>query len=368
MFTVSLLFHLDGYRGWTRNRRRYAMLPSCRWQIMASLHIIGFLGIALYVHDFSAALGGAARFWTLLATTTYVVRWQAVDTLSVGTQLSYAGWIATALTVILVRVKRLPKKWLVVAAVQYLGNALFLGRTRLFWILIVTIVMLAPLIKRSLSLRRTSLIALATLVTLVVVFISIGAWIGKLQAANVSERDSDVPYMVQNLYLYATAGFAYFNAVVETESPHPGFEGIAYPLYQVGRYLHVSEKPRSQINATLYLPFGVNVGTFLEPFFRDGGYPLTIVGILIATICVDYAALYFWTSNNYFGWYASAQLCFSSALAGFSPKITTFPVWLFLGSALVAMALQRRARRHVDSRARPNDCPTIPNERTDYVR
>jgi hypothetical protein len=39
-----------------------------------------------------------------------------------------------------------------------------------------------------------------------------------------------------------------------------------------------------------------------------------------------------------------------------------------LGSALVAMALQRRARRHVDSRARPNDCPTIPNERTDYVR
>jgi hypothetical protein len=341
MFCLSLLMHFSRYRVWQRLRRQLDVQPACNSGMVAALHVVGFIGIVSYVFSFAAVLGGLTNFWTLLVTAPYVIRWQASDTFSIGTQLSYAGWVAIALTVVLVNTQRLSKRWLIAAALQFTGNALFLGRTRLFWILTVTVIMLAPVAKCRLSLGRVVIIGAALVSILVGVFVAVGAWIGKLQAANVLQKDSDVPFVVQNVYVYSTAGFAYFNRIVETESPRPGFEGVAAPLYQVGNLLGLTPAPRSQVNEELYIPYGVNVGTFLEPFFRDGGYPLTMAGILFNTLCIDYVALLLWRSNNYLGWHASAQLCFTSAMAGFTPKITTFPIWLFLGGAAVSMLLQR---------------------------
>jgi len=91
-----------------------------------------------------------------------------------------------------------------------------------------------------------------------------------------------------------------------------------------------------------------NVGTFLEPLYRDGGVPLVFVGIFLHTFGFGWLGtwlLRFPSAVTLAGW---STLCFCNAMAFFTPKFNNSPTWLFLALAGVVAIRARLYDRKND--------------------
>jgi oligosaccharide repeat unit polymerase len=163
------------------------------------------------------------------------------------------------------------------------------------------------------------------------VFVAVGTWIGKIGSTNASGDATLLP-QIDNVYYYGTCGFAYFNHVIEVEKDIDYFPSRTfYPLFRILSSAGVAREPPSQINEFYTIPFATNVGTVLEPFYRDGGLGFTFVGILLVSFVFDALALWFWRQGHFLADFAAANLCFATFLGFFTPKVASFPLWLFCG-------------------------------------
>lgn len=308
--------------------------------LVLALHLVGLAGITKYVLDFSASLGGVDVFFLLLAEAPHRIRWESEVTSSVGTQASYAGWLAIGLTAHFVSNRRMSRWMLVPCVVQLLANLTFIDRTRPLWILFTSGLMLAPRV-RSVPARKLITWALTGGLAAGAVFVGVGTWIGKISTDR-PYGNTSLPPQLENVYFYGTSGFAYFNRVVEVENVHDFVpERTAYPVFKALAAVGTVPPPPNQINDFYSVPFETNVGTALEPFFRDGGLLFTLMGIVVITLGFDALALWFWRRGTALSDYAAAHLCFASFIAFFTPKLPAFPLWLFCGAALAEALLKR---------------------------
>lgn len=333
------------YRAWLLRTRQLAAgagagecPPSVR-AVLLVLHLVGFCGLGLYVYEFSAALGGPARFFLLLIDQSHVIRWQAQYTDTIGTQLSYAGWIAAAGTSLLYAAGKLPLRWLALPLAQVVGNSLYIDRTRPVWIIFVSAVVVVPLMG-PLPLRRALKILLVGALAGTILFLAVGVWVGKISEYAVVDGKSSLSPSLQNLYMYATGGFAYLDDLIARGSfKFWGIGHTAYPLARILALLKLGPVPASQVLDFRSVPYEFNYGTALEPFYSDGGILGLIVGIVLITLGADLAALLCWRANTVFGWFAAANICFASAMSFTTPKLSSFPLWLFVGFALLGSAI-----------------------------
>jgi hypothetical protein len=182
------------------------------------------------------------------------------------------------------------------------------------------------------------------------IFLGIAAWVGKV----VSEGqfgESPLPPFAQNIYVYGTSGFAYFNRLLETQDAVTYVpERVLYPAFKVLAGLGLSAPPPSQINEFFYMPFPTNIGTFLEPFYRDGGRLFLILGIILQSFGLDLAGYAFLRSGRPTARFAWANVCFVAFIGFVTPKLTNFPVWLFTIVGIVSICWQQRgAPAHLGS-------------------
>ncbi len=341
LYLIASLSLYPYYSRWLRCVRAQLAatgVPSVRKALkymVLLLHAIGFLGLFLYIYTFSNALGGYDRFFALLVSQSYVVRWESQFTESIGTQLSYFGWIAASATGSLYALGRVRWFWLVLLAAQVLGNCLFIGRTRPIWMILTILIGMVPLL-RPLTIRATLGIVIVSTAGFLLLFLAMGIWVGKIGDDIVVDRNSPLPPNLQNIYMYATGGFAYLDQILVTEDwPTLTIERTAYPLMRVLGLLKITAMPPSQVCEFLNLPYEFNVGTALEPFYRDAGTFGVVVGVLLITIGADIGCLWCWQTNTWFGWFAAANLCFASAMSFSTPKFSSFPVWLFVAFAIL---------------------------------
>jgi hypothetical protein len=341
-YSLSALVWFDRYRLWHRRKdsdtfskaRGTLAPPAFRWAL-ALLHVVGLVGIASYVRTFAAAVGGLPRFVEVLMLASAMIRRQSEVTSSFGTQLSYFGWIAIGLTWFEYCRGRLGKPWLALAVLQLAANLLYIDRTRPFTILF-TSALLGLLAVPLGQVRNIAWRALALCIALGAVFLLIASWIGKV-AVEGQYQASALPLWAQNLYYYGTGGFAYFSRLVgadETIRYLP--ERALYPALKALSALGLVGPPPSQLNEYYYVPFPTNVGTFLEPFYQDGGFSFTFVAIVIHSFGLDALGLALLRSGRglaVFGW---ANLCFVTFISFFTPKLTGFPTWLFTSLAIAA--------------------------------
>jgi len=312
--------------------------PRTAWISLLGLHALGAAGIVLYVRDFASHLGGLNGFILTLANEPYKIRWESELTSSTGTQVSYAGWLAIALTVIGVQRGGLRRRWWALAAVQFSGNLLFLDRTRPTWILFTALVALLP--GTRIAGRRLAVRLAGGLAGAVLVFLLLGSWIGKVNVDHQEFRSSSLPPALESLYIYGVSGFAYFNRILSTEHNQEYLPlRTAYPLFKALAAVGLSKPPPSQILEFLSIPMDTNVGTFLEPFFRDGGLPYLIFGILFYSFGLDWLARGLWRRGTPLCDFAAANLCFASFIGFFTPKIGDTPLWIFCGLALMQTLL-----------------------------
>jgi len=312
------------------------------------LHGIGFLGLVQYVNEFSKNLGGITGFLLTLVSEAYAIRWEAETSASIGTQLSYFGWIAIALTVYQYSRKKVSGYWLVTAFVQYLGNFLFIDRTRPFWILFTSMIIILPAV-RSLDIKRIARWSAGSCLVALLFFWLIAEWTGKTAYEGKYEK-SVLPGISQEIYAYGVSGFAYFNRMLENNEQLSYMpERSLYPALKFLTRFGISAEPPRQILDFYDVPFSTNVGSFLEPYYRDGGLLFVLCGIIIYSFGIDALALRLLNSGNPLATYAWANLCFVTAMCFYNPMVNFFPTWLFTGLGILGICVES-AR---DATARP---------------
>jgi oligosaccharide repeat unit polymerase len=318
--------------------------PTCPFDIRALipeilvLHLLGLLGLFVYILDFSRELGGLTEFFFILLSDSLQIRVLAEQTTSLGTQISYAGWIATWLSVYVFRKSTLRLELVILSVLQLLGNMLYIDRTRPMWMMFVAILIG---IAASRNVRTSSAIR-AFLLTLglgVVGFCLFLMWTGKGLDRQGSIFDA-LNAFAEQVSLYGTSGLAYFNHILRSEEVNSfSLQSTLTPIFKLLHQARLAEAPPSLILNFYFLPYPTNVGTSLEPFSRDGGLAFVVFGVVVLTLGNDLIALSFFRRNNPFGLMAWSNLCFMSFISFFTPKFNNFPLYLFIFFGVVRLII-----------------------------
>jgi hypothetical protein len=305
---------------------------------LLGLHIIGFFGLGVYLVQIQSMLGGFSAFVNALTSESYLIRGAGVE--PIGIYFSYFGWIAIPLTLLRWKLRgRLDRVFFLALLMQIAGNLLFIDRTRPIWLGFISVLMMLPFLQ-TLSFWRIARTVLFFLAFGLLAFNLIALWVGKTAEGLSTYGYVGVGLQTAALYNYITGGFAYFESVLEfTSSIDYVPQRILYPFFKMLAIFGLAADPPSQVLPFLTVPFPVNVGTFLEPYYSDGGFLYLVLGVLFSTLGVNFIALFFLRAANPFTLFVWANLCFASFIGFFVPKLVSTPIWLFVFVALVSVVI-----------------------------
>lgn len=308
--------------------------------LLLALHGVGFAGLVKYVNDFSANLGGVYGFLFALANEAESIRIEAETARSIGTQLSYIGWFAIGITVYYLARKRISRWWWVAVFLQFAGNLMFIDRTRPLTIFFTAMLMMLTAVK-TVNLKKMMVWSSAAVLFVLLTFWMVAEWSGKTFYKGMDES-SILPGITQDIYLYGVSGFAYFNYMLQNRqeisyAPHRLF----YPANKVLSGFGLISEPPSPITEFYDVPFSTNVGTFLEPLYRDGGLFFVVLGIFLHSFGLNFLCLPLLRSRSPAACYAWATICFTTFIAFFVPKISFLGTWLFIGIGLSVLAVMK---------------------------
>lgn len=296
--------------------------------VILSLHFVGFLGLFLFVTVIAGELGGYKGFLQALAFSSWRIREANGRIDPLGVELTYLGWLAIFLTALVASQRRIPVAWKILAVMQFAGNLIFIDRTRPFWILFVSLLLLLPF-NKSLSLRKLLMGTFGVVGALVAIFLLVAQWIGK----NVNDDrfgTTQLPYWAQGLYYYGTGSFAYFNEIISTQTLSVALpERTFAPFFKILAMVGVGPHPSSEILPFLSVPFPTNVGTFLQVFYQDGGLFYLIIGVFVYSFGSDAVALLLLRTRNAYACVLWANIAFMTAIGFFVPRIGSTGLWLF---------------------------------------
>lgn len=328
-FVAATVFSYSPYRSLWHSSRSTTIIH--KNGVLALLHFLGFVGIGLQIRDVAATFGGLEAYAAILQTESHRIRWANIETASLGTQLSYFGWIAISLTVWNWCRGSASVVWIPIAFLQLVGNLVFIDRTRPTWIIFTAVLTVHGDMRHYSVFKR---IGVVLPVVLIAIFISIAQWTGKIVYGDYG--DTPLGKSEQSIYYYGTCGFAYFNHLLsENIAPNYWPARILRPLFMFLSKTRLAQEPPAEILDPYAVPFATNVGTFLEPFYRDGGDLYCILGIGLYTFGLNALGLWLLRRPSGLSVFLWANLCFAAFIAFFVPKMSTFPVWLFCGCALV---------------------------------
>lgn len=299
--------------------------------------IIGVFGLYLYVLDFSAIFGGFSQFFQNFISDSASIRIAQAETTSSGFQLSYFSWICAALLMFEIALKRISYFHLIWILAVLVANSFFIDRTRPVWIILFLALIFLFIRHKTISSRKVFRLLVYMNLSFILLFVALGEWIGKVTTKD-EYGYTIVPVMFQPLVHYNTTPFAYFNRLVSekhdfTYKPINCF----YPINKLISSSGLIEEPPSQILDFYYIPQPVNVGTFLEPLYRDGGIYFLILGMFLHSFIFNYWGLFFLKNPTRLGIFALSNLCYINFMSFFSPKFHNAPIWLFLILGLVSV-------------------------------
>ena len=336
-FLISSLFYLRYFRKLVDRRASISnemMLPSVT--LILVLYLIGLAGIIKYISDYAAAMGGISNFVSALVSQSYLIREQTRTTQSIGTQMSYFGWIAIVLTVLYFTLKsRKSLLLLVLLLLTFVGNLFWIDRTRPLTIVFMGI---AVWLFANRGLRISGL--LRTIAIIVVLglggFLLLGTWSGKVTATSNVYGETQISSSLLNIYVYLTSSYPYLNHVMEVEPVTWTIQRSIYPLAKIFSMIGLGPEPPLHVLGFYSVPYPTNVGTFLEMYYKETGIFGMVIGIFIYCFALNYMALIFLRTRRALAIIAWSMLCWISLFAFFTPKIASTETWLIVGLGLLS--------------------------------
>lgn len=301
-----------------------------QWLILLGISGLGMLGIVKYVIDYANFLGAVGIFFSIFTNDTGQLRTLADNVESAGTQVSYFTWMSAFIITAAVANGNLRHSWLWSVVIFVLLNSIFLDRTRPVWI-IFTCALCYFIIRYHLYTRKKIISVVAGITAFfLTIFIAIGSLLGK-GSDDENYLTVDLPQWLQPIFLYLTSSFAYLGRLLYNDAPvdyHPA--RITYPVQKVLAKFHLAEQPPNQILEFFSVPLLTNVGTFLEPFFQDGGRPFILMAILLHTFVFDQIVLFLMKRVSVMAVIAIATICFINFIGFFVPKVSSTATWFIL--------------------------------------
>ena len=324
-FATSLLIHSPLYKKVIYSPIR--RVPSLGTAPLIGLHMLGFLGPILFVYDIESTSQLSSSFIQTLLQDPLSIRKINLEGIERGMYLGYIGWLASLLTGARIANELPNRKFLLLLVVlQTLANLVFLSKVRPLAIVILTIFGYLLAIRKTISLKQAFLNLLLVALTFSAIFVIWSTATGKVWS-----QATDLHPALETLLLYLTVGYPYLLNIVEVEIGDGSFPSrVLRPAFTLASIFFGTSPPPSSILPFYELPYGTNVGTALEPFYRDAGLIGLCIGFFTLSFVVDYLALIAMRHGRIAGFCLAVVLCMSSASAFFAPRIGTGPVFLAL--------------------------------------
>ena len=305
------------------------------WFVLISFGAIGIAGIFKYLIDYSNYLGEFGILYSFFVEDTGQLRSMADNVESVGTQLSYFSWIAAFIISAELGKGKLSKIWLAMVFMIVLLNSLFLDRTRPVWLLFICTLIYFITTYELYSRKKIIYIISGAIGFIVGFFLLIGSLLGK--DVNIERYSkSGLPDSIQLLLVYVTSSFAYMGRLFYMGLPCDYYPArVTYPLQKLLAKFHFIEQPPNQVLEFLSVPFFTNVGSFLEPYFQDGGRFFLLIGILLHSFVFDKIVLYLLKRMHALSAILIAAVCYINFIAFFVPKIASTATWFIMISVLL---------------------------------
>ncbi len=341
-FLISILLLAPYYKKIVYSENRN--FPDLKISTIVFLHVLGYGGAILFVFDVQASSQLDASFMQALLDDPLSIRKASLFGIERGIYIGYFGWLACLLSgVKIAKGGRWTLLLLLLVILQVFFELVFLNKTRPLAVIVLAVFGYLLAVGEKISVQKAFLYLLGVALAFSIFFVAWSAQTGKVWSQGTS-----LPPAVETLFLYLTAGYPYVIHVVETE------DGGGYLPVRVFRsfftlmsILFGTQLPPSAVLPFYELPYPTNVGTALEPFYRDAGAVGLAGGFFFLSFIVDYLALLALRYGRVAGFCLATILCLASASAFFVSKINTGPVLLaflfFVGAVLMRLIRRRPA-------------------------
>lgn len=310
------------------------IVPKINFYYILVLHLIGLAATALFVSDISNSGYLSDNFFALLLADPLVIRAVPLDGLTRGIFLGYIGWLAVFLSatqVAVYRDRRVLNSILVI--LQICANILFLSKMRP---VVVIMIFIVPFIIMTIRYKFIKLSIIGVMFS-IIIFVFFTSW--SYVTGKVFELGIGYNPVVETFILYLTSGPAYLSHIMFIEQPEMTLSRTLRPLYVISSILFDTAQPPSRILPFYDLPISTNVGTALEPWFRDLGATGMFLGMIALSFGVDMVAYLGLRFGRLTGLLVVMTMCYCSIFAFFVPRLTTGPVFAVLSLFLLHVVL-----------------------------
>lgn len=313
-------------------------LDSTRQQLLLFfiLALIGGFGAYLYFNNLGVGFGGMAEVVYAFIEDPLSVRGYNSESGSAGTQLTFLGWPAFVLAMLLLRRRLSLSLKLGIGAIALallLANMGFVDRTRPVWITAMAFFALAV---SSPWLRARLVSALVFFgVALVTFFLSFALVTGKKVESGLGETFA----------IYSASGFVYMDKLLQERVEEVSLVRTVYPISKVLEAAGILENVPPQVLEPKFVPMWTNVGTILEPLYSDGGWLFVIVGFPLLALGINALASACLRRPTGLALALYGSLMFTMIIGFFVPKFASTPNYLFLLLAAGAWLAPRIIRR-----------------------
>lgn len=289
--------------------------------------MLGLLGPLIFAYDIESTSQLSSSFIQTLLQDPLSIRKTNLEGIERGMYLGYFGWLASLLTGARIANELPNRKFLLLLVlIQTAANLVFLSKVRPLAILVLTIFGYLLATRKTISIKHALFNLLLVALAFSAFFIIWSATTGKVWS-----QATDLHPALETLLLYLTVGYPYLIHIVEVEPVDGSFPSrVLRPAFTLASIFFGTTPPPSSILPFYELPYGTNVGTALEPFFRDAGLIGLCIGFFTLSFFVDYLALLAIRHGRTAGFCFAVVLCMSSASAFFAPRLGTGPVFLAL--------------------------------------
>ncbi|WP_225556200.1 O-antigen polymerase [Flavobacterium columnare] len=293
---------------------------------------LGNIGFIMYLVKLISYFGGVSFFLGMIfSDDSKQIRIEGDNfSDSIGIQLSYFSWLAVSISLCVIKEMKSKKIYYLFILITFFENLLFIDRTRPIWIIFTSLIAILPFVYHKINNFKIIFYSLFFMIVVYGLFSAIAILAGK-DTDEKMYKGWNISPSAQSFVYYGTSSFAYFNHIIENENiDELNIDRTMYPLLKITNSLGLTEEPSSLINEFYFIPSPTNVGTFLEPFYRDGGFLYVMFAIFLHSFLLNSLGLFFLRGANPFGLYAYSNVCYVNLMAFFTPKINNFPIWLFL--------------------------------------
>ncbi len=303
--------------------------------LMIFFYVIGMLGYVLYFRECIGYFGSLNSFFINLVYSGSEIRKATGKVETQSIILTYFAWVASGVSIFYYLRGKLSFFWIICAILHWLLNLLFVARSRLFMILLMSCIIAIPILLQKKSLKSLLVKGVCISFFLIFIFNIIGIWVGKISFEGDSfSRDTILPPFLQSFYYYSTSGFAYLNELIGDDMYTGEPIRIFNPIYKLLNMMGITnvDIPDTILDFITVTSDGnvTNVGTFLEPFWSDGGILYVLIGVIVHSFFFDLLGCLYLKINNGISFYAWSFLCFTNLFICFAPRYNTMYFYIFL--------------------------------------